>query len=245
MQARSRVAPIARMLGVTVIVAFLIVAIHEALRTRSDYAAIMEHASWIVADLVHIPQFLLPLALIWMISRGRLSEYGFNLNQKPPIFTHARMLGLGAFFGLLMSVGHIASAVKGTPLDLPRPVTTANILGNLTFQWIVVGLSEETMFRGLIQTYLMRNLEGRVRFHGHDLHMGTVVGAVIWGLFHFINILIMPLGPVLLTVALTIVAGLLMGYAYQETGSLLTTMIVHNTMFGLPLTVGYVLYWLL
>lgn len=46
-------------------------------------------------------------------------------------------------------------------------------------------------------------------------------------------------------VVLTTVAGLLMGYAYQETGSLLTTIIVHNTIFGVPLTVGYILYWLL
>lgn len=52
----------------------------------------------------------------------------------------------------------------------------------------------------------------------------------------------MPLGSVVFVVLLTIVAGLLMGYAYQETGSLLTTMIVHNTLFGVPLTIGYLLY---
>ena len=55
----------------------------------------------------------------------------------------------------------------------------------------------------------------------------------------------MPLGPVVFLVMLTTVAGLFMGYAYQETGSLLTTVIVHNTLFGIPLAVGYVLYWLL
>ncbi len=55
----------------------------------------------------------------------------------------------------------------------------------------------------------------------------------------------MPLGSVVFFVVLTTVAGLLMGYAYQETGSLLTTIIVHNTIFGVPLTVGYILYWLL
>jgi len=120
-----------------------------------------------------------------------------------------------------------------------------SFLGNMTFQWIVVGLSEETMFRGLIQTYLMINLSGYVRILSHDLHVGTVIGAVIWGLFHFINILVMPLGPVVFTVVLTTMAGLLMGYAYQETGSLMTTIIVHNTMFGVPLTIGYILYWLL
>ena len=51
-----------------------------------------------------------------------------------------------------------------------------NVLGNLTFQWIVVGVSEETMFRGLIQTYLMRNLEGSITIVGHEFHVGTWSG---------------------------------------------------------------------
>jgi membrane protease YdiL (CAAX protease family) len=100
------------------------------------------------------------------------------------------------------------------------------------------------MFRGLIQTHLMNSLEGHLRILGHDLHAGTVIGAVLWGLFHFVNILVMPLSSVVFTVFATTVAGLLMGYAYQETGSLLTTIIVHNTMFGVPLTAGYLLHWL-
>jgi len=53
------------------------------------------------------------------------------------------------------------------------------------------------------------------------------------------------MGSVVFTVVLTTVAGLGMGYAYQETGSLLTTILVHNTIFGVPLTIGYILYWLL
>jgi membrane protease YdiL (CAAX protease family) len=174
-----------------------------------------------------------------------LGEYGFNLRQKRPIFTHGRMLGLGVLCGLLMCLRYISPIVRNTPVDVPQPVTLVGVLGNMTFQWIVVGLSEETMFRGLIQTYLMNNLGGYVKILGHDLHRGTVIGAVLWGVFHFINILVMPMSSVVFTVMLTTVAGLLMGYAYQETGSLLTTVIVHNAIFGVPLTAGYILYWLL
>jgi membrane protease YdiL (CAAX protease family) len=245
MRGRLRPAPILRMCGVMVTVAILIVLLYGALGWLPDHDLIMRESSWIVADLVHVPQFLVPFLLICWLSRGRLGEYGFNARQKPPFFTHARMLGLGALFGLLMSARYIPALRGSAPLDIPRPVTWANVLGNLTFQWIVVGLAEETMFRGLIQTYLMNNLEGEVKILGHDLHMGTVMGAILWGVFHFINILMMPLGPVVFTMALTTLAGLAMGYAYQETGSLLTTIIVHNTIFGVPLTLGYVLYWLL
>lgn len=54
---------------------------------------------------------------------------------------------------------------------------------------VVVGVCEETMFRGLIQTYLMNNLKGNVKIFGHDLHIGTILGAIIWGGFHFVEIL--------------------------------------------------------
>lgn len=245
MQARLRFAPIVRMLGVMAIVTSAIVFVYTALRSLPNFETLMIDSSWVFADLVHIPQFLIPFVIICWITRGRLEEYGFNLRQKPPVFTHGRMFGLGALFGLLMSLKFIPSIFRNIPVDVPQPVTFLNVLGNMTFQWIVVGVSEETMFRGLIQTYLMNNLRGYLKIFGHDLHIGTIIGAIFWGIFHFINILVMPLESVVFVVALTTVAGLFMGYAYQETGSLLTTIIVHNTIFGVPLTLGYVLYWLM
>jgi membrane protease YdiL (CAAX protease family) len=233
------------MLGVASMVALVIVVSDALLGLLLKYETVVENSSWIRAYLAHAPQFVIPFAVICYITRGSLREYGFNLKQKPPVFTHGRMLVLGVFFGLLMSLRFAPQAARGAPVDVPQPVTALSILGNMTFQWIVVGLSEETMFRGLIQTYLMSNLRGSVRLVGHDLHIGTVLGAMLWGAFHLINILIMPLGPVLILVIVTTVAGLFMGYAYQETGSLLTTVIVHDALFGIPLSVGYLLYWLL
>jgi membrane protease YdiL (CAAX protease family) len=237
-------APVAKMVAVTALVAAMIVAIYMGLMSLSGFRSIAEQSPWVVSDLVHIPQFAIPLALIYVITKGRLETYGFNTRQKPPLFTHVRMLGLGVVFGLVMCVRYMPDLVRNQPLDIPRPATPFNVVGSLTFQWIVVGLAEETMFRGLIQTYLMNHLSGHAEILGHSIHAGTVVAAVVWGLFHFINILIMPAGSVLFTVAFTTLAGLLMGFAYQETGSLVTTIIVHNTIFGVPLSVGYLLDWL-
>jgi membrane protease YdiL (CAAX protease family) len=242
---RLKPAPILKMLGVTAIVALVIVLVDDAVRRLPTCEAMVDGSPWVLAHVVHVPQFVIPFALICYLTRGRLGEYGFNLNQRPPIFTHRRMLGLGALSGLLMSLRYLPQVIQGTPVDVPQPVTAASVLGNMTFQWIVVGLSEETMFRGLIQTYLMNHLSGYTTLLGHDLHIGTILGALLWGAFHFINVLVMPLGSVVFVVLLTTVAGLFMGYAYQQTRSLLTTVIVHNTLFGVPLTVGYILYWLL
>ena len=239
-----KLSPIIKMLGMTIVVALVMVFIYATIRSLPSYEKIAEESSWILAILLHVPQFVIPFALICYLARGRLSEYGFNLKEHPPVFTRRRMFGLGVLFGFLMSLKHVLQVVTGMPLDIPQPVTVVGVLGNITFQWIVVGVSEETMFRGLIQSYLTKNLRGYIKILGHNLHIGTVIGAIIWGAFHFINILIMPIGPVMFFVLLTTIAGLAMGYAYQETGSLLTTIIVHNTIFGVPLTIGYFLYWL-
>lgn len=243
MNVKLRPAPIVKMLIVTVILAVIIIIFNTAFKSLPNHDILMRESSWIFAGLVHLPMFLIPFIIIWFITKGKLKDYGFNLNQEP-LFTHKRMLLLGLGFGILMSLKYIPQLINNTPLDVPRPVTLTNVIGTMTFQWIIVGLCEETMFRGLIQTYLMNNLEGTVNMLGHELHIGTVIGAVIWGLFHFINILIMPLRPVIFFVILTAIVGLPMGYAYQKTRSLVTTIIVHNAIFGVPLTIGYLLYWL-
>ena len=167
--------------------------------------------------------------------------YGFNLNEDPPQFSHRRMLYIGLVSGLILSVRYVVQIVNGLPLDVPQPMNFVNVLGHLGFQWVVVGLSEETMFRGLIQTYLMENLEGDIEIFGHEVHVGTVVAALFWGGFHIINVLNMPVSSAVLTVLITTPIGLLLGYAYQRTRSILTTILVHNTLFGVPLTIGYIL----
>jgi membrane protease YdiL (CAAX protease family) len=221
------------------------VLLNGVFRALPNYEDLAKESSWVFSSLVHIPQFLIPFLLILVITRGKPEQYGFNLHENRPVFTHKRMLVVGILVGLIMSLRYIPLVVTDARLEFKQPIVLCDVLGNMGFQWIVVGVCEETMFRGLIQTYLMKSLDGEVMVHGHGLHVGTIVGAVIWGGFHFVNILVMPLGAVVASVILTTAMGLPMGYAYQRTGSLLTTIIVHNTIFGVPTTVGYLLQWLL
>jgi membrane protease YdiL (CAAX protease family) len=241
---KLRFAPILRMLCLSAVVTLLIVIINAAIRSSSHSQALITLHPWLLAHLVHIPQFFVPFLVILYLTKGHPGEYGFNLREDPHI-THRRVLAIGVVFGALMSLRYIPQILRTGGVEVLEPVTPLNVTGQMTFQWIVVGLSEETMFRGLIQTYLVKHLKGYVRIVGHDFHVGTVIGACFWGAFHFINVLIMPIAPVIFLVLLTTAIGLILGYAYQRTGSLLTTIIMHNTVFGVPLTVGYVLHYLL
>lgn len=236
--------PLGKMVIVTCIVILSIILINSSIKEFPRFSKIISGSSWFLPTLVHVPQFLLPFLVIICLSKGHLEKYGFNLNESPPFFTRCNMLKIGVTFGSFLSFKYIPQIITNKTIDIPRPITPINILGSLVFQWVIVGLCEETMFRGLIQTYLMDSLQGNVRFFQHDLHIGTVISAIIWGLFHFINILVMPWNSTLLTVFLTTIAGLPMGYAYQETRSLFTTIIIHNTLFAIPLLIGYIIYFL-
>ena len=234
MGVKLRSAPIFRMLAVSLVVAWSIFIISENI----------QGSPLLLAILVHVPQFVIPFAIILYMTHGNPRSYGFNLEEDPPEFSHRRMFFIGLVSGLVMSIQYLVQIAKGLALDIPQPVTPVDVLGHMVFQWIIVGLSEETMFRGLIQTYLMENLDGYVDVAGHGVHVGTVAAALFWGGFHFINVLNMPFSSAVLTVLITTPIGLLLGYAYQRTGSLLTTILVHNTLFGVPLTIGYVLYFM-
>jgi len=64
MQVKLKPAPILKMLGVVAVVTLIIVLIDAALGSLSNYETLMRDSSWLVADLVHVPQFLIPFLLI-------------------------------------------------------------------------------------------------------------------------------------------------------------------------------------
>ena len=136
---------------VVIIVTVLISFIFLGFNLLQGYEIVIDESGWILASLVHIPQFLIPFLLIYHISQGKLNEYGFNFRETSH-FTHKRMLKIGILFGLAFSSKYVIQIFAGAPLDISYPVTPLNIVGNLIFQGIIVGVSEETMFRGLIQT---------------------------------------------------------------------------------------------
>ena len=104
---RLRFAPVAKMLGVMTIVVILMVSIYAVLGTLPNFQVLVRDSSWVVAGLMHIPQFVIPFALICWITKGKLGEYGFNLRQFPPLFTHKSMFLLGVLFVSLMSLSYI------------------------------------------------------------------------------------------------------------------------------------------
>jgi membrane protease YdiL (CAAX protease family) len=141
---------------------------------------------------------------------------------------------------LLAVIGNTAQAVA-SPTQAAHLPPVATLAAELFFLAVLVGPTEELLFRGLIQTGLNRSLPAAARFHGWTLSVGTVVAAVVFGLWHLTNLTDQALGPTVQQVVAATLIGLVIGVFYARTRNLIGASILHslNDFLGtaLPLAV--------
>lgn len=211
----------------------------------SEFEALAKNSPWIPKYIGDSIAFIVGISMIWKMSQGSLKEYGFtfvrkNLKVKISI-TLGVVLGLT---GILLD--HFPELLSGAKLEPAHPysLTVLNIIGMMSFQWFFVGLFEETITRGLVQTYLMEKLKGIVTLYKWDFHIGSIITAIIFGLGHFGPHMFfggswLTLFPHLLFAT---AYGLCSSYIYQETRSLAGPILMHNVVDGLLYSVDYLFY---
>lgn len=189
-----------------------------------------------IADyyLHHTTQMLLALLLILLLTRGRVASFGLNLRNSDQSFA---LLARGFFPILLGSLlaGHLlVPLLTGEVPERFDAMTSDALVAQLGFSFVLVGLSEEIVFRGLMQSLLARHLRGSVRLAGVEIPTAGVWAAVIFTIAHigidWTTLTITTLDPRQLILAF--VLGCFYAVAYQRTGSLLAPVIAHNAVDG-------------
>lgn len=109
------------------------------------------------------------------------------------------------------------------------PVQSYNVLPFLVtmpFMTLCVGVSEEGLFRGYIQTHLEKFYTSK---------QAILIQAVLFGLWHFVWDLY-PFNPVdmIFYVGSTFLVGLLFGYFYSKTRNLAPLMFAHGLLNSVP-----------
>src|SRR5207249_7819533 len=137
------------------------------------------------------------VALTWVFGLGRRFPVG-GLD--------ARQLRPWCLLSLVIIAVNAVVDLAFPPARLHvNPVTLAAQLVALA---LVVGPSEELLFRGVIQTSLNRSIHAAMRWRGWRLPLGTLFAAILFGLFHLVNIGFQPLAATLEQVAVGIALGL-------------------------------------
>ena len=230
-------------LGIAFGAGFLVLAL---LNRMPEYKLLAQNSPWIPKYIADFVAFAIGMIIIWHISKRRFRDYGFSLATRNLKLKVSIVIGvILALLGIILD--HLPQVTSGSPLKPAYPYTLSlvNILGMMSFQWIFVGIFEETITRGLVQTPLMNELKGTVRIFKWDFHIGSVITAIIFGVGHF--------GPHIffggswislpLHLAFATLYGFGSSYIYQETKSLAGPILMHNIVDGLLYTVDLLFYF--
>lgn len=192
--------------------------------------------SWQAASVHHLAQLMLGLLLIGWVGRGRWAAFGLTLANRR---TSWHLLTRGFFPVLLVSLllGHALLPVLtgDPPARFSDGVPSgADLAGDLLFALVIVGVSEEVVFRGLLHTTLARGWLGTTSLLGVAVPVAGLWSAALFMVAH-IGVAGWPLqithfDPRQLLLAF--VLGVYYAVAYHRTGSLLAPVVAHNAVDG-------------
>lgn len=199
-------------------------------RSITDDSLLLNHGSWLHYWNHHLAQMAIALVLIAILTRGRLRAAGLNLANARE---SARLLTTGFFpvLLLLLIAGHtIMPIIQGVPPErFAGGIRAIDLMGVLVFSWVIVGLSEEIVFRGFFQTALAKFWHGSTVLFGVRVPIAGLLAATIFTIAH-ISFRTMSADPRQLVLAF--VLGVYYAVAYHRTGSLLAPIVAHNLVDG-------------
>jgi membrane protease YdiL (CAAX protease family) len=173
-------------------------------------------------------QLVLTLIAIAIFKMFLRADYGLH---RPPGKSYVRAAILwGLFFGVLMTVVDYWPQILAhkRPSDRPYPLTPLNVFGWLSFEGVFAGPSEETLFRGLLVTYLAAAMPGRISFLRYDMNAAGLIVALILALAHFFNFFTEPFAMALGQQIYAFALGILYAYWFEKSRSLLAPIVGHN-----------------
>lgn len=170
----------------------------------------------------------------------RLSTILFGVGERFPILYIAV---IGICFGVFMTLVDFLPVIFNGGIRLDYDPSLINLLGRMGYVWILVGVSEEFLFRGLIQATIRYEPDPQVslcsRFKTSE---SNVIASLLYGLSHLVNLFSKPVSFVLPQVVYTVLFGLALGHVYIKSGRLVEPIIIHNLADGLEYTLEFLMY---
>lgn len=185
------------------------------------------NASWGFGLAMHCAGFLVALALMFVLKPFFGGSFGFSLPKGQSMIWPA--FWVGCLVGVLMlGVDHSAELLRARPPQGPYTTNLANMIPWLIIQGGIVGLTEETVFRSLFQSYLLTQVTTRIHVGRSELSLAGILIAVVFSLAHadaFKHVaFVTALGQQIYAIGL----GVFCGYLFERSGSILAPVVAHN-----------------
>jgi membrane protease YdiL (CAAX protease family) len=205
-----------------------------------DYTAIDPDGAFMWISVHHIAQAVIFLFLMLIISRVSAIQFGFEWGDSQVGWLYVRIFVL--VFSVYTVVSILIVVLSGSFQTLPYPLTARNIAGQLGFQLLLSGPSEELIFRAFAITMLALLSNGTVfsdqeagvgkavfRILGGKLSIANLIAAIIFGLAHVgFSFAPFSLSYNAFQVMYAIVLGLFYGVCYERSKSMVYPMIMHS-----------------
>ena len=205
------------------------------------FAPTMAHRYvWVQYYEHHLWQLAFALVCIGIFSKGRYSRWGFNLG-------HFKMSVRWSFVFCIVT-GFVALGFIPAELawdanpGVIHPLTPSNLFGWLGFEWLIVGISEEVLFRGLLQNFLEIGFPGAWNLRCVAIPHAGFLSTIIFCLAHvsYDGHPHIPLDQLTIVFCL----GLYTSTLYARTRSLAAPIFAHNFQDGLFVSVQTLCYYL-
>jgi len=194
---------------------WIMVLLDKIMEKRVSLYSRVAISHFIILFIIFVVIYLLP---------GGAAEWGVNLRHWQIGLTLGIILGLtiGVLFSFLSQGTNIS---HWNVTNVITQLKDKQNLIHLLSQIFLIGLSEELFFRGLLVTYFMKQYSMKLI----GLHIAVIIISVMFASIHFYKLLLgATFGKILPFVIGGFFYGLVLGWLYQETGSLIGPIILHN-----------------
>jgi len=180
-------------------------------------------------DMTQAIYFVVSLALMIILSRGKLYEYGFRLVAFKPLLK-AVLISIPVML-VLMVIMMISVMLSGVMPGSYGPVGQMGMSLNkaIISVWLIASTCEELFFRGLLYGFLAPLKEKGFSLFRIQISLPVTVCALMFGLGHLCLLSMMPGVMVANIVVATTICGFIAGYFREQTGSLIPAIAVHMT----------------
>ena len=196
--------------------------------------------AWI--SIHHISQALIFIILMMLIKKFKSIDFGLNWGSREIGKTY--LFSFFKYFSMYTAGAFITVVITKSFQPFTFPLSPVNILGQLGFQLLLSGPSEELIFRGFAISMLGLVIKGR--FLKGKVSVENTISAVIFGLAH-VGFSLRPfeLRYSVFQVVYAIILGLFYGDCYEKTDSVIYPMIMHSfsnvLMVGCTILLSFVL----
>ena len=208
-----------------------------------DYQAIDPDGAYAWITIHHIVQALIFMIIIVLLNMFKPLEYGFGRGNKQ--VGKKYVLAFTLIFGAGSIASHLLTILTSSFQPFAYPLTAVNIIGQLSFQLLLSGPSEELIFRAFATTMLALVIKKRI-FNG-KASAANIIAAAIFGLAH----MSFSFAPFAVSynpfqVVMSFILGFFYGDCYEKSKSMYYPMMMHSisnvVMVGLTIIATFFIY---